>query len=105
MFSRDAAKSLKNYEQHGVSFEEAATAFDDPNALEVEDLEHLDALEQRWKRLGFSIRHRLLLVIYTLRRLKKWRRNDPHHQRASSHTARAQSICRTVNSTSPTSRK
>jgi uncharacterized DUF497 family protein len=54
MFSWDAAKSLKNYEQHGVSFDEAATAFDDPNALEVEDLEHLDALEQRWKRLGFS---------------------------------------------------
>ncbi len=70
MFSWDTAKALKNYEKHGVSFEEAATAFDDPYAVEVEDLEHQDSPERRWKRLGFSFRNRLLLVIYTLRRLK-----------------------------------
>ena len=70
MFSWDAAKALKNYEKHGVSFEEATTVFDDPSGLEVEDLEHLDSSEQRWKRLEFSARNRLLLVIYTLRRLK-----------------------------------
>jgi uncharacterized DUF497 family protein len=70
MFSWDAAKSLKNYEKHGVSFEEATTVFDDPIGLEVEDLEHLDSSERRWKRLAFSARNRLLLVIYTLRRLK-----------------------------------
>jgi uncharacterized DUF497 family protein len=70
MFSWDAVKALKNYQKHGVSFEEAATAFDDPCALEAEDLEHLDAPERRWKRLAFSSRNRILLVIFTLRRIK-----------------------------------
>jgi uncharacterized DUF497 family protein len=41
MFSWDAGKALKNNEKHGVPFEEAATIFGDPDALEWEDLEHL----------------------------------------------------------------
>jgi uncharacterized protein len=69
MFSWDAGKALKNYEKHGVPFEEAATIFADPDALDWEDLEHLEA-ERRWKRLGFSASGRVLLVVYTLRRLK-----------------------------------
>jgi uncharacterized DUF497 family protein len=44
MFSWDAAKALKNYEKHGVSFEEASTTSNDPHALDVEDLEHVDTL-------------------------------------------------------------
>jgi len=52
MFSWDTRKALKNYEKHGVPFEEAATIFGDPEALDWEDLEHA-AAEQRWKRLGF----------------------------------------------------
>lgn len=67
MFSWDAGKALKNHKKHGVSFEEAATIFADPDALDWEDLEHL-AEEQRWKRLGFSASGRVLLVVYTLRR-------------------------------------
>ena len=43
MFSWDADKALKNYEKHGVPFEEAATIFGDPAALDWEDLEHLEA--------------------------------------------------------------
>ena len=31
MFSWDARKALANLEKHGVSFEEAATVFADPN--------------------------------------------------------------------------
>jgi uncharacterized DUF497 family protein len=69
MFSWDAPKALKNYEKHGVPFEEAATIFSDPEALDWEDLEHPE-VERRWKRLGFSIKGRILLVVYTLRRLK-----------------------------------
>jgi uncharacterized protein len=69
MFSWDADKALKNYEKHGVTFEEAATSFGDSEALEAEDLENLDFSERRWKRLAFSTRNRLLLVIYTFRRL------------------------------------
>lgn len=67
MFSWDAGKALKNNEKHGVAFDEAATIFGDPEALEWEDLEHL-AAERRWKRLGFSASGRVLIV-YTLRRL------------------------------------
>ena len=67
MFSWDAAKALKNYEKHGVPFEEAATVFSDPEGLDWEDLGH--PAECRCKRLGLSRRGRVLLVVCTLRRL------------------------------------
>ncbi len=54
MFSWDAHKARKNYEKHGVTFEEAATAFGDSDALEAEDMENPDLSERRWKRLAFS---------------------------------------------------
>ncbi len=69
MFSWDTGKALQNYDKHGVPFEEAATVFADPEALDWEDLEHAVS-EQRWKRLGFSTGGRVLLVVYALRRLK-----------------------------------
>jgi hypothetical protein len=69
MFSWDATKALKNFEKHGVPFEEAATVFADPEALDWQDLAHTET-EPRGKRLGSSVRRRVLLVVYTLRRLK-----------------------------------
>jgi uncharacterized DUF497 family protein len=69
MFSWDALKARKNRRKHGFPFEEAATLFSDPEALDWEDLEHGDP-EQRWKRLGLGVQGRILLVVYTLRRLK-----------------------------------
>lgn len=69
MFSWDAQKALKNYEKHGVPFEEASTVFTDPDGLDWEDLEHAGE-ERRWKRLAFSVEGRVLLVVYTLRRFK-----------------------------------
>jgi len=69
MFSWDALKALKNYQKHGVPFEEASTIFSDPDALDWEDVEH-SQIERRGKRLGLSIESRVLLVVYTLRRLK-----------------------------------
>ena len=68
MFSWDARKALRNYEKHGVPFEEAATLFSDPDGLDWEVLEHAQA-ERRWKRLAQSSQDRILLVVYTLRRL------------------------------------
>jgi uncharacterized protein len=67
--SWDTRKALQNYSKHGVAFEEAATVFSDPEGLDWEDLEHADA-ERRWKRLGLSAKDRVLLVVYTLRRIK-----------------------------------
>ncbi len=69
MFAWDARKALRNYGKHGVPFEEASTAFADPDGLDWEDLEHTDT-ERRWKRLAMSPQGRVLLVVYTLRRLK-----------------------------------
>jgi len=69
VFSWDAQKAIANYEKHGVSFEEAATVFADPEGLDWEDLRH-SHLERRSRRLGVSAAGRVLLVVYTLRRLK-----------------------------------
>ena len=69
MFSWDARKALSNLKKHGVSFEEAATVFSDPEALDWDDPEHSEA-EWRSKRLGNSIAGRILMVSYTPRRLK-----------------------------------
>ena len=50
----------------GVSFEEAATAFDDEKGLDWEDLDHSQA-EDRRKRLAMSAMDRILLIVYTTR--------------------------------------
>ena len=40
MFEWDAGKARRNLEKHSVFFEEAAGVFDDPRALDGEDLLH-----------------------------------------------------------------
>ena len=69
MFSWDARKALGNLKKHGISFEEAATVFNDPEALDWDDLEH-SLSAQRAIRLGFSMAGRIMTVAYTIRRLK-----------------------------------
>ena len=69
MFSWDERKALRNCKKHGVPFKEVSTIFSDPDGLDWEDLEHAHA-EPRWKRLAFSAEGRVLLVVYTLRRLR-----------------------------------
>lgn len=69
MFSWDTAKAIRNVRKHGVSFEEAATVFADPEALDWQDAEHSVA-EPRSKRLGRSAVGRVLLLVYTIRRVK-----------------------------------
>ena len=69
MFSWDARKALSNLKKHGVSFEEAATVFVDPDALDWDDPEHSWS-EDRSKRLGISLAGRILIVVYTHQRLR-----------------------------------
>jgi uncharacterized DUF497 family protein len=69
VFAWDARKAARNLEKHGVSFEEAATVFADPDALEWEDLEHSHQ-ENRFKRLGISIERRVVILVYSYRRMK-----------------------------------
>ena len=61
----DAAKAASNLDKHGVSFEEAATALLDENALAMEDEDASG--ESRWLVVGMSDQARLLTVVYTLR--------------------------------------
>jgi uncharacterized DUF497 family protein len=67
VFEWDARKAAVNRSKHGVSFEEAATVFGDPDALDGPDLSHSDK-ESRFLRLGRAMTGRVLIVAYTVRR-------------------------------------
>jgi uncharacterized protein len=67
MFEWDARKAVVNGTKHGVSFEEAATVFGDPDALDGPDLRHSEE-ESRFLRLGRAATGRVLIVAYTVRR-------------------------------------
>lgn len=61
----DAGKANANLAKHGVTFDEAASALLDPDALVRED-EDAEG-EPRWVLLGMSTEARLLVVVYALR--------------------------------------
>ncbi len=61
MFEWDARKADANRVKHGVSFDEAATVFGDPEALDGPDLLH-SVRESRFLRLGRAATGRLLIV-------------------------------------------
>ena len=67
MFDWDPRKARANRLKHGVSFEEAATAFLDPDGLDGEDLEH-SLTEPRRLRLAKGALARVLITAYTIRR-------------------------------------
>jgi uncharacterized DUF497 family protein len=66
VFEWDAEKALGNQEKHGVSFEEAASAFADPLSLTIADPEH-SVGEERWILLGLSFTGRLVVAAHTER--------------------------------------
>ena len=66
MFEWDARKAAANLRKHGVSFDEAATVFADPDALDGPDLAH-SKHEARFLRLGKSLADRVLMLAYTIR--------------------------------------
>ncbi|HEY2773765.1 MAG TPA: BrnT family toxin [Candidatus Binatia bacterium] len=68
-FVWDSAKGLADLAKHGVSFEEASTVFADMKALDADDIAHSSPSESRNQRLGISGSGRVLLVVYTIRRL------------------------------------
>jgi uncharacterized DUF497 family protein len=68
-FEWDPAKAKVNVRKHGVSFEEAATAFQDPLARIHPDPDH-SGHESREILIGHSRRQRLLLVAFADRRGK-----------------------------------
>ena len=65
-FEWDPRKSRANRTKHGVSFEEARTAFLDENARIIPDEEH-SMEEDRFVLLGLSIALKLLVVCHCYR--------------------------------------
>ncbi len=59
-FEWDARKAKSNLARHGVSFEEAATAFDDKLGAYFPDSLH----DTRFILIGYSSKHRLLYVVH-----------------------------------------
>jgi uncharacterized DUF497 family protein len=62
-FSWDPAKADANARKHGVTFEEAVTAFGDPYSLAIPDPDH-SRTEDRFILIGRSSRERLLTVVH-----------------------------------------
>ena len=67
-FEWDPRKAASNFAKHGVSFEEAATAFGDPLSLSIPDASH-SQLETRLVLLGQTRPGRLVVVVPTERDL------------------------------------
>jgi uncharacterized protein len=65
-FEWDAKKSRSNAVKHGVSFEEARTAFLDEHARLIEDSGESDN-EERFVLLGLSTQLRVLVVCHCFR--------------------------------------
>ena len=65
-FVWDASKNQANQQKHGVTFEEAQTAFLDENAQVYFDPDHSEA-EDRFILLGISFQLRVLVVCHCYR--------------------------------------
>lgn len=66
LFEWDSQKARNNIEIHGISFDEASTAFKDPLSLTIYDPLHSDD-EDRFILIGTTFKNRLLVVIHTER--------------------------------------
>lgn len=66
IFEWDPRKAESNARKHGVTFDEASTAFGDPLALLMQDSDH-SFNEERYLVLGMSNQHRLLVVAFAER--------------------------------------
>jgi uncharacterized DUF497 family protein len=65
-FAWDPRKAQSNLKKHGVTFEEAQTAFLDEYARLIDDPEHSEE-EERFVLLGYSFQVRCLIVSHCYR--------------------------------------
>lgn len=63
-FEWDHNKATINLDKHGVDFVDAATVFDDSNAVTIDDPDHN---EERFVTIGIDAYGRILVVVYTWR--------------------------------------
>ena len=66
IFEWDDKKEKSNKRKHGISFEEARTAFYDENAIQYFDPDHSDG-EDRFILLGISFKLKVLVVCHCFR--------------------------------------
>ncbi len=66
LFEWDKNKAKKNIKNHGISFDEASTAFQDTFSLTIFDPLHSEE-EDRFILVGDSYKNRLLVVVHTER--------------------------------------
>lgn len=66
LFEWDAEKAKSNLDKHGVSFEEASTAFGDTLSTTIADPAHSEG-ETRYLLLGMTTSHRTVVVAHTER--------------------------------------
>lgn len=65
-FEWDPKKARSNLAKHGISFDEASTAFGDISSIAIHDPLHSED-EERYVLIGRSCRDRLLTVVHTER--------------------------------------
>ena len=65
-FEWDPKKARRNLATHGVSFEEASTAFRDALSVTIDDPLHSEH-EERYVSIGQSHHNRILVVVHTER--------------------------------------
>jgi len=66
LFEWDKNKAKRNIEIHGISFDEASTAFKDTLSLTIHDPLHSDE-EDRFTLIGNSAKNCLLVIVHTER--------------------------------------
>lgn len=64
IFEWDESKAAANMSKHGISFADTFSAFEDPNAVTMEDFRQG---EQRFVTIGMDAFGRVLVVVYTWR--------------------------------------
>jgi uncharacterized DUF497 family protein len=64
IFEWDSSKAEANLRKHGISFEVAATVFDDSLHLSIVDPAS-SAKEERWITIGRAVDYRTVLVVHT----------------------------------------
>ena len=83
-FEWDPVKAKSNFRDHGVTFNEASTVFDNPHASETYDPDHANE-EDRYLLIGHSARGQVLIVSYTDRedrtRIISARKAEPRERR------------------------
>jgi uncharacterized DUF497 family protein len=66
VFQWDNAKAIANASKHGITFEEACSAFGDPLSITIEDVEHSNT-EKRYILMGETFERKLVVVSHAER--------------------------------------